>query len=87
MENSYKHITANATTTVCSRPCVLHSITLNEDLSGTVTISDGDNDIAILATGADHTPVTLLYDVVCQTNLTIVTAGSDDITVAYRPTA
>lgn len=85
MEYIPTHITTNTTTEVCSRPCVLHSVTLNEDLTGSVTINNGDNAIAVLATGADHTPVTLIYDVVCDVDLEIVTAGSDDITISHRP--
>ena len=83
MTNLANHITTATTTTVCARPCVLHTLTLNEAATGSVTINDGDTALAIIASAT--VAQTFVYDIECKTNLNIVTAGADDITVSYRP--
>ena len=80
---NYNYITGAATVVVAARPAFLHSITLNEALTGTVTVTDGDNTVAVvaIATAAQ----TLLYDVCTTKNLTVTTSAGDDITVSFKP--
>lgn len=87
---SKKYITGDATTLVNTGPCVLHSITINKP-TATETIELDDaltqtNPFAIITIPASPMPVTLLYDVICQTGLSITTAtATSDITVSYLP--
>lgn len=85
----YKSITGQATTLVKTGGGVLHSITFNKPTAtGTVKIDDALTDttpvIGTITVPASPQPVTLFYDVVFNTGLTIVTGVADqDITVAY----
>ena len=84
-------LAAPTTTTVKSGKGVLHSICVNTEAAGTITIYDNTaasgtkigtiTGIAVTSTG----PGCQIYDVQFWTGLTIVTAtAAMDITVAYR---
>lgn len=87
---SKKYITGDATTLVNTGPCVLHTVTINAP-TATETIELDDaltqaNPFAIITIPATPLPVTLLYDAICQTGLSITTAtASSNITVTYLP--
>lgn len=86
---SYLNITGQATTLVKSGSGFLHSITFNKPAStGTVKIDDALTDtipvIGTITTPASPQPNTVIYDVVFNTGLTIVTGTADqDITISY----
>ncbi len=90
---SYANIVAGqATTVVKAATGFLHSITFNSAATATSTMVMYDNTAAsgtkiatITATGLVP-PVTVIYDVVFATGLTIIigTANGADMTVAYR---
>jgi len=85
-EYLYTNITSNTTTTITDRPCILHSVTVNKAAAGAITINDGTTDtVATLKTSVAEGTYT--YDVVLKNYLQVITAGSPDITVAYKPTA
>lgn len=89
---SFNNITTATTTTVKSGAGTLHSIITNTTAaSATVTIYDNTagsgtkigtttNPISLLQMG----PLTAIYDVAFATGLTIVTTGTQDITVTYK---
>ena len=83
MANIYTHIATAATTTIASRPCTLHTVTLNEASAGAITVNDGTAAIAIIA--AATAAQTFIYDVACKTDLSVVTAEADDVTVSHSP--
>jgi len=85
MEYLYTNITSNTTTTITDRPCILHSVTVNTAAAGVISINDGTDSVATLK--SDVAEGTYTYDVVLRNYLQIVTAGSPNITVAYKPTA
>jgi len=88
---SYQAITlaAPTTTTLRTTPGVLHTITFNKPVAtGVVTIYDATSatgtPIAIITTPASPLPVTLTYDIRCETGITIVTSvAAQDITVSF----
>lgn len=90
--NAYekKYITTQTTTLVNSGPCVLHTVTINKP-TATTTIELDDaltntNPFAIVTVPASPMPITLIYDVVCQTGLSVTTGtANSDITVSYNP--
>lgn len=92
MINSYKNITTAATTLVKTGEGSLHSIAINETVaSATITIYDGLTAATGTLIGTITNPGTLiesqlslLYDVSFGVGLTIVTTGTQDITVAYK---
>lgn len=81
----YKNIIANDTYDITDRPCILHSITVNTTDAGVISVNDGADSVATLKTSVAEG--TYVYDIVLKNYLQIVTAGSPNITVAYKPTA
>lgn len=87
--NSYSYITTQTTTLVKTGAGVLHSITFNNPTAtATVKIVDGLSDttpvIALITVPASPQPVSLFYDVIFTTGLTVVTGvASCNITVSY----
>ena len=77
------YISTAATTTVSSKPAVLHSIVLGETAAGAITIKDGDTTIAVLK--ASITEGTYIFDAECRTSLVIVTAGASKLTANWKP--
>ena len=80
---------STATTTVLKYgPGFLHHITVNNPTNNAITIYDNTaasgTAIAIINPGASATPFSLPYDCPFQTGLTIVTAGTPDLTVIYE---
>ena len=82
----YSNISSATTTTVKSGGGFLHSIVVNATAAGAITIYD-----SLTGTGtkigtmkASIVEGTYIFDVTFATGLTIVTAGSSDITVSYR---
>lgn len=87
---NYKYITGTGTTLVYTGKCVLHSVTLNAPTATeTIEIDDAltqTNPVAIITIPATPQPVTLQYDIICQTGLSITTASaSSNVTVCYVP--
>lgn len=82
----YTNIITNNTYTICSRPCILHSIIVNTAAAGAITITDGSDAVAVLK--ASITEGTYYYDIELKTSLIVVTAAAaSDITVTYKPSA
>ena len=87
----YQNITlaAPTTTAIKSGAGVLHSITFNKPVAtGTVTLYDNTAGsgtvIGTITVPASPLPMTLVYDVVFNTGLTVVTAtAASDITISY----
>lgn len=84
----YKRI-STATTTICKYGAgVLHHIVINNPTNNTITVYDNTagsgTAIAIIAPGALGTPISLDYEVPFFTGLTIVTAGTPDLTIVYE---
>lgn len=85
---TYKQI-STATTTICKYGAgMLHKIILNNPTNNTITVYDNTaasgTVIAIINPGASATPFSLPYDVGFGTGLTIVTAGTPNLTVIYE---
>lgn len=86
---NYSNITTQTTTLVKTGAGLLHSITFNKPTAtGTVKINDALTDttptMGLITTPASPIPVTLIYDVVFTTGLTIVTGtANQDITISY----
>jgi len=86
---NYANITSQATTLIKSGSGFLHSITFNKPTAtGTVKIDDAITDttpvIGTITTPASPQPNTVIYDVLFNNGLTIVTGTADqDITVSY----
>lgn len=91
--NLYSYITlaTPTTTTICSKPCILSSITVNKAaVNGVITVYDGNTVIAIITSPAAilNDSFTLNYEIYLKSGLKIVTAtAAQNITVAYRPSA
>lgn len=84
--NSYKYITAAATTTFAGEAnrVILGSINVNKILTGTLTISAGATTIGVLAAA---TPIGEYWYSAGGTEieaLTIVNGSTEDVTVFYR---
>lgn len=86
----FANITTATTTTVRSGKGVLHGITLNKPLgNGVIAIYDNTAGSGTLIGTITYPvtllsgPVTLTYDVAFATGLTLVTTGTQDITVSY----
>lgn len=90
--NAYQksYITADATTLVYTGKCVLHTVTINAP-TATETIELDDaltntNPFAIITVQASPAPISLVYDVICQTGLSVTTAtATSNITVSWSP--
>ena len=77
------YISTVATTTVSTKPAVIHSIVLGETAAGAITIKDGATDIAVLK--ASIAEGTYIFDAECRTSLVIVTAGASKLTAMWQP--
>lgn len=90
----YLNIASAATTVVCAKGGILHSVTINKAVaSGTITMYDNATAGSGTKIGTITFPATLLanqdcliYDVNFSNGLTIVTAEANDITVSFRQT-
>lgn len=87
--NSYNHISTATTTTVKSGAGMLRGIAINNrGVGGTITVYDSTTGSGTVIAVIDPTAnvVTLVYDLVFSTGLTVVTTGATpaDITVMYR---
>ena len=85
----YANITSKTTTLVKSGQGYLHSITINNPIAtGTIEIDDAlthTNPFGTITIPASPQPITLIYDVIFNTGLTIVTGVENmDITVSYN---
>ncbi len=86
---SYANITSNTTTVLRTGGGILHAITFNAPVAtGTVTIYDNTagsgTKIGTVTVPASPMPVTLFFDAVFTTGLTIVTAtAAQDMTVTF----
>lgn len=83
-----KH-TTGAATTICKYGAgTLHRIVLNNPTNNAITVYDGvgaaGNVIAIINPGSSAVPVVLEYMAPFFTGLTVVTAGSPDLTIVYE---
>lgn len=83
---SYANIASQAETVVKTSAGFLHSITINDDCAGAITIYDndgasGDKIGTIKAATAEGT---YTFDVEFLTALTIVTAAACDLTISYK---
>lgn len=81
MPNKYAHITTATTTNLKTVPGVLHAITVNAALTGTITINDGAAVIAVITNPTVGQVIS--YDVGFAGTLSIVTSATCDITVSY----
>lgn len=87
----YVHITGTGTVLAYTGKCVLHSVTVNAPTATeTIEIDDALTNttpiVAKVTIPATPVPVSLIYDVICQTGLSITTAtASSDITICYIP--
>jgi hypothetical protein len=84
----YKHI-STATTTICKYGAgTLHSIAMNNPTNNTVTIYDSTAGsgtvIAVINPGSAAVPFILTYNLDFYLGLTIVTAGTPDLTIVYE---
>lgn len=73
---TYKHLAASGTTVVKPGAGRLRRLVVNS--TGTVTLRDGTNVIAVVKVGG-----TLDYDILFETNLTVVIVGNADVTVCF----
>jgi hypothetical protein len=85
---TYKHITS-ATTTVCKLGAGnLHRLVVNNPTAHAITFYDNTSAtgtvIAIVTPQANSSPFTLEYHLPFATGLTVVTAGTPDLTVVYE---
>lgn len=85
--HNYTNISTATTTVVKSGTGVLHSIVVNTTAAAAITVYDntagsGTKIATIAASPAIGS--TFQYDVAFATGLTIVTAGTSDITVSWR---
>lgn len=82
------HISSATTSVLKYAGGYLHRITLNNPTNNAITIYDNTaasgTVIGIINPGASSTPVTLDYGLPFSTGLTIVTAGTPDLTVVYE---
>lgn len=82
--------TTSATTTLCKRSAgILHRVVLNNPTNNSITISDANGvstgaTIAVINPGASSVPVYLEYGLPFNNGLTVVTAGSPDLTIVYE---
>ncbi|MFA5394656.1 MAG: hypothetical protein WC346_01405 [Methanogenium sp.] len=86
MSNRLSHITGAVTTVVSSTPCKLHTLVINTTSSAAITLYNN----ASAAVAGDAFAVfpasagvgTYTYDVDLTKGLTIVTAGTCDLTIS-----
>ena len=85
---TYKH-TTSATTTICKYGAGnLHRIVVNNPTNNAITVYDNSaasgTVIAIINPGSSAVPVTLEYHIPFAIGLTVVTAGSPDLTIVLE---
>lgn len=84
----YVHISTAATTICKYSSGTLQAVIINNPTNNAITIYDNTvgsgTVIAVINPGASAVPVALHYGIDFSTGLTIVTAGSPDITVVYE---
>lgn len=85
---SKAYITTTATTLVATGQGVLHSITINKPVAtGTIELDDAltnTNAFGIITSPTNPLPVTLIYDTIFTTGLSITTGtAAQNITVSY----
>lgn len=81
MPNKYSHITTATTTNLKTTAGILHAVTVNAALTGTITINDGASVIAVITNPTVGQVIS--YDVGFAGTLNIVTSATCDITVSY----
>lgn len=79
----YKYITTGTTTNITTSPTLLHAITVNGALTGTITIKDGATTIGVITNPG--VGAVFFYDIGVS-SLSIVTSAACDIVVSYFPT-
>jgi hypothetical protein len=83
--NNYSHLAgAQAGTILKPAPGLLHTLTVNTPVAGTVTLFDGAVAIAIVTVPAALNPFELTFDVAFNTNLNVTITGAQDITVTWQ---
>jgi hypothetical protein len=84
----YKHSNTAATTTYKNSQGILNRIIINAPTNNIITIYDSigtsANVMAVLSNGANATPYVMDYEVPFYNGLTIVTAGTPDLTINYE---
>ena len=81
----YKNIASASTTVISRKSCYLHHILINKNSAGTITFYDNSSASGdkIATLKANIVEGYLPFFCVCKTGLTVVTAGSSDITVVF----
>lgn len=88
VENQFSntYIATNTTTVVKATPGFLHSITVGETAAGAITVYDNTSAagtiVAVLK--ASIAEQTFVFDVICGTGITVVTAAASKISVSWR---
>jgi hypothetical protein len=83
---TYKHLTTG-TTKIKDSVGTLAAVVVNKALTGTVTVSDGSNTIAVLTNGTTAPLGTVLFGGaggVQFASLTVALSATEDITVCYE---
>ncbi len=84
---AYKHLTSG-TTTVKTGTGTLAAVVVNKALSGTVTLTDGANTIAILTNGTTAPLGSVLFGgaggVQFGQGLVVALSGTEDVTIVYE---
>jgi hypothetical protein len=81
-DSNPKKLTASATTTLGS--VMLYAICINKTLAGTITVNEGNTNVAIFATTAIPGTYHLAPNGVRYGSLAIALSGADDVTVLTR---
>lgn len=83
-----KHISTNTTTILKYGAGILHRVVINNPTNNSITIYDNSaasgTIIAVINPGSSAVPMSLDYDAPFFAGLTVVTAGSPDLTVVYE---
>jgi hypothetical protein len=83
-----KNITSATTTAVKATPGILIRVTVNKPVSGsTITIYNNTaasgTKVATITNSTDTKPYYLDFGCWCDTGITVVTSGADDVTITY----
>lgn len=84
---NYAYITAGATTTISSKPCVLVRVVVNKALTGTVKLIDNTTGTTAnigTITNASGPIGSIEYGVQCGAGLIVINSATEDITVVWR---
>jgi len=83
--NNFSHLSgAQGPITLKPAGGLLHTLTVNTPVAGTVTLLDGAATIAVVTVPAALNPFELTYDVQFFTNLQVTITGAQDITVSWQ---